>query len=300
MSIEFILDPLMLTQQPANPIRRRDVIRRFDGAAADFANNDFVHRHAFNGLLERMRPMRLKTKRILDLGCATGVGSRALAKSFRGCHVTSLDLSHNMLKIARAKRSRFARICELRADAMRLPLHSGSMDLVFSNMLLPWVGDMDGFFAQIARVLRGDGLLVYSTLGPASLDELRRAWGDDARHTSTNPFIDMHNVADAVVRAGLRHPIVDIDPLLVSYRSLPALFRDLTATGARNCLRTRFNALTGKNCFQRMSRNLESQFRDGKLSIELEIVYGHAWGAASPAASGEFHLDPAQIGHRRR
>ena len=289
----------MSTLQPENPIRRRDVIRRFDFAAAAFADNDFVHRHAFDALLERMRPMQTKTARILDLGCATGAGSRQLAKSFRRSHVTSLDISQNMLANARLSRSRFVRISELRADAMQLPLQPGSMDIVFANLLLPWIGNLDGFFTQIARVLRVGGLFVYSTLGPASLLSLRQAWSNDGEHPHVNPFIDMHNVADAVLRAGLRDPVADVDPLLVSYRDLASLFRDLTATGARNCLRARFPGLTGKHQFQCMTDQLQSQFQGGSLSIELELIYGHAWGDGPLQSPGEFRVDPSEIGRRQ-
>lgn len=290
----------MSIQTPQDPLRRRDVIRRFDLAATTFAKSDFVHRHAFDGLLGRMRPMQLKSKRILDLGCATGAGSRQLAKTFRRNHVISLDISHNMLKNARRQRSRLARISELRADAVRLPLNTGSMDLVFANMLLPWISNLEGFFDEVARVLRHDGLFIYSTLGPASLAGLRRAWASIDDHAHINAFVDMHNVADAVMRAGLRDPVVDIDSLFISYRDLPSLFRDLTASGARNCLRARFPALTGKQHFQRLRRELQNQFQDGTLSVELEIIYGHAWGGGPRLPAGEFRLDPSQIGRRRR
>lgn len=290
----------MPTHAPQDPFRRRDVIRRFDRAAATFADCDFVHRHTFDALLERMQPMQLRSKRILDLGCATGCGSRQLAKAYRRNHVISLDISSKMLEQARRQRSRLARISELRADAAHIPLQTGSVDLVFANLLLPWIGDLDGIFAEVARVLRRGGLFAYSTLGPASLVALRLAWESADDHAHVNPFVDMHNVADAVLRAGLRDPIVDVDPLIVSYRDLPSLFRDLTGSGARNCLRARFPGLTGKRRFQRMRNELQGPLDEQALSIALEVVYGHAWGGGAPPPRGEFRLDPSQIGRRRR
>jgi malonyl-CoA O-methyltransferase len=288
----------MLTQQPEIRIHQRDVIRRLDAAAPIFADHDFVHRHAFDGLLERMQAMPLTVKRILDLGSATGAGSRQLAKSFRRCHVSSLDLSHNMLKIARSGRSRFARISEVRGDAVKLPFKTDSMDLVFTNLLLPWIDNLDALFVEVTRVLREDGLFMFSTLGPTSMANLREAWND--ANANVNPFIDMHNVADGMVKAGLRDPIVDVDPLIVSYRDIDSLFRDLTAVGARNCLRPRFAGLTGKERSRYMRKKLQDQFRNGVLNMEFEIIYGHAWGGDTPQSPGEFRLDPSQIGRRRR
>lgn len=290
----------MPTPHEQSPFRQRDIVRRFDLAAAGFADSDFVYRHTFNGLLERMQPMQLKVNRILDLGCATGVGSRQLKKTFRRSRVLGVDISGKMLNVARRNRSRFSRISELRADAMQLPLSTGSADLIVANMLLPWIGNLQDFFGEIARVLRRDGLFVYSTLGPASLDGLRRAWGSDDRYAHVGPFIDMHNVADALVLAGLRDPVVDVDSLSIGYRDLTSLFRDLTAAGARNCLRTRLRGLTGKNRFARMRQNLQEQFADGILSLELELVYGHAWGGGPPNPPGEYQISAAQIGRRNR
>ena len=66
---------------------------------------------------------------------------------------------------------------------------------------------------------------------------------DDAPHVS--PFADMHNVGDALVGAGLRDPVLDVDELSVTYRDSSALFADLTAAGARNALAARHQALTG-------------------------------------------------------
>jgi len=277
-------------------------MRRADRAAASFAANDFVHRHAFAALMERMEPMQIKCSRILDLGCASGVGSRQLAQHFRRCQIVSLDLSQNMLAMAKQQRPRRSKITELRADAMRLPLVSGSMDIVFVNLLLPWISDPGQLFREISRVLRVDGLLVYSTLGPASLGNVRQAWGnsDGGRDAHVNPFMDMHNVADAVVQAGLRDPVVDVEPLTISYRDITSLFRDLTAVGARNCLRSRCSSLTGKNRFRHMQQGLLDQFQEGVLRLELELIYGHAWGGGPVPPHGEFHLDPAQIGRRQR
>jgi len=299
-SIDPILVALMSTQETTPALRQRDVIRRFNRAAAAFPDSDFVHRHAFNGLLERMQPMQLQAQRVLDLGCATGAGSRLLAKSWRRNQVISLDISAAMLRKARQSRSRLAGISEVRANATQLPFATGSMDLVVANMLLPWIGDLSGFFTEIARVLRIDGLFLYSTLGSSSLAALRQAWRRVDSDLHIHPFEDMHNIADAVMRAGLRNPIVDTDPLVVSYRDQQALFRDLTAVGARNSLQGRCRGLTGKHRFAQMRRTLQTSFVDGTLNIELELVYGHAWGGGPVQSPREFHLAASQIGRRRR
>ena len=94
-------------------------------------------------------------------------------------------------------------------------------------------------------------------------------------------------------------PVLDVDYLTVEYRSLKALFRDLTACGARNCLEGRAPALTGKGRFKAMCERLEQRFSNGTLPLRLELVFGHAWGAGV-LTPGEYRIDVGAIGQRRR
>ena len=283
----------------SDPLRSADVRRQFDRAAGNFANGDFVHRHCFSGLLERLQPMQLETKRILDLGCATGHGSRELARRFRRAQISSLDLSGAMLKTAKANRSRFARIVEVQADATALPFVTGAFDLVVANLLLPWLGDPQPAFTGIARVLREGGLFAFATLGPDSLAGLRDAWRRQDSFAHVNPFIDMHDVGDALVRAGLRDPVLDVDRLSITYPDAAALFRDLTASGARNALRDRRRTLTGKRRLAEVRAELEGKPGES-LTVDLELVFGHAWGGGPPRNPGEYVLPASAIGRMRR
>lgn len=288
------------TNRKAGKLNSDDVRRRFGRAAARFDDADFVHRHAAAGLFDRMSPMLVDVDRILDAGAATGKASRALAAKYRKSRVVSLDLSFRMLQKAKAGHSRFSRIAELQANAARLPLRTGSIDLVFANMLLPWSDDFPELFGEIARVLRKDGLFIFSTLGPDSLSELREAWQAVDPHEHVNSFADMHDTGDTLVHAGFRDPVLDVDYLTVVYRSCTALFRDLTAAGARNSLQMRRQTLTGKRHFNDMREQLEQAFRDGSLPFRLELVYGHAWGGGPRQPAGEYHLDVSEIGRWRR
>jgi malonyl-CoA O-methyltransferase len=188
----------------------------------------------------------------------------------------------------------------MQADARQLPLQTGSVDMVFANLLLPWIDDLSAGFVEITRVLRKDGVFVFSTLGPDSLAELRAAWGSLDRDWHVNAYVDMHDIGDAIVRAGLRDPVLDVDKIAVSYPDSAALYQDLTRCGARNCLAARRNSLTGKRRFARMEERLAEAFVGAPLTFGLELVYGHAWGGGPRQSAAEFHLDPATIGRLRR
>lgn len=289
----------VMESQPGT-LKFRDLQRRFDRAAASFDDVDFVHRQTADGLMDRLDPMLIDAKWILDLGSATGSAGRQLYRRFKRGRVIVLDASHEMLQQARKKQTWFSRAFGLQANALALPVQTGSVDLVFSNLLLPWIDDVRAMFAEVTRVLRKGGLFVFSTLGPQSLSELRDAWATVDNDPHVNRFADMHDIGDGLVHSGLRDPVLDTDFLNVSYRDTASLFRDLTLMGSRNSLAGRAKTLTGKGRFRNMDRQLSGRFKGGLLEFRLEIVYGHAWGGGPRQAPGEYLFEAAQIEKRRR
>lgn len=285
--------------EQSDSLKLADVRRQFDRAAGSFDDADYVHRQCFDELVERLSPVVIKPQTVVDLGSATGAGSRELTRKFRGARVLAIDLSAAMLETSRKRRSRFSKIREVQADARHIPIVDQSVDLVFANMLLPWMPALTACFSEVARVLRKGGVFAFSTLGPDSLATLRNAWDDIDEHIHVHPFADMHDVGDALVAAGLADPVLDVDRLTVTFTGVDGLYRDLSACGARNCLRSRRRSLTGKSRIRRVNERLAAEARGGRLSMELELVYGHAWGRGARMPAGEFRLDPATIGRRR-
>lgn len=281
--------------RPPPVLVSRDVRRRFDRIATGFDAADFVHRVTFDELLSRLAPVIIKPAFVLDLGCATGTGSKQLAKHYRGSHVISLDISSGMLQQTKGKGRLFAKPSPVQGDAYRIPLQDQSIDVVFANMLLPWIGDLPACLSETGRVLRKDGLFAFATFGPDSMSEVREAWRSIDEDWHVNAYPDMHDIGDALVRAGLRDPVLDVDHLTVTYRDTDALYRDLTSVGGRNCLRNRRQTLTGKDRFRAMDKLLAAKMTDDLLSLRLEFVYGHAWGGGPRHPDGEFRIDPAQI-----
>ena len=232
-------------------------------------------------------------QRVLDLGCGTGRASIAMQKRWPKAQVVSLDLALPMLQQARgaSKRSRawlsnpFARaphaVC---ADARALPLAESSVDVLFSNLCLRWVEDLDALFVGFRRVLKPHGLLLVSTFGPETLWELRDAFAhaDDTPHVS--PFPPIAQFGDALMLAGFRDPVLDRDRFTLTYDDLPALMRELRAMGATNALQRRRHTLTGRARFAAAAAAYEPLRRaDGKLPSTWDVIYAHAW-APPPGA----------------
>lgn len=273
------------------------VERRFDRVAHSFDDADFLHALTRDGLFARLEPMTVDAGTVVDLGCGTGAAIRPLAKLFRGARVVGVDRSRGMLDRCRKRRLWLTKAEFVRADARDLPFDDHSIDVVFANLLLPWIDDLAPLAREVARVLRKDGLFAFSTLGPDTLGALRDAWAaiDDCVHV--NRFVDMHDVGDSVARNGLRDPVLDVDRTTVTYENAAGLFHDLAASGARNALVQRQPALTGRQRFERLCRQLEI---GGRLAVDVEIVYGHCWGSGALPSDGSVRIDAGNIPIRGR
>lgn len=280
--------------------RRREVRRRADASVT--GADDFLSARTREELLSRLALTSIRPRRLLDAGAATGRASAELARRYRGCRVVSLDVSPARLAAARRGHSRFARREEVAGDAARLPFRDQVFDMVFANLLLPWFADPGPVLAETARVLRPEGLYTFSSLGPDSFRELRDAWRavDDRDHV--HAFLDMHDLGDALVRAGLRDPVLDVERITVTYAEPAALWQDLTAAGARNTLAGRNRGLTTPATLRRLAQAWERERRDdGRLPLTLELVYGHCWGGSGlpgADASGEVRISPTRIMRR--
>lgn len=251
---------------------RRAVARAFGRVAAGYAAADFLHREVRARLIERLDPVGLAPATVLDLGAGPPEATADLAARFPASRLVAVDLVPQMLGAAPQP---WARVC---ADAARLPLPDASADLTFAALLLPWCEDPPAVLAEVRRVLRFPGLFAFATLGPATLRELAAAWPRPDAHTHTLPFPDLHDLGDALVRAGFADPVVDAETLTVTYRDLDRLAGDLRAVGAADLGPARRRALTGPRRWAAMAAAYERQRNaQGVLPATVEVLYGHAW-----------------------
>jgi malonyl-CoA O-methyltransferase len=222
---------------------------------------------------------------MVDLGCGTGSAFEALSKRYPRAALLALDLAPAMLAKARERSPWWRRALGgsspalLCADAESLPLASQSTQLVFSNLALQWC-DPAAVFAEVSRVLEPGGLFLFSTFGPDTLRELRAAFAEADGAPHVNAFVDMHDLGDALVGAGLSDPVMDMEVVTMEYGSVEAVARDLKAIGAVNSLAARSRGLPGRARWERMTTAYERFRRDGRLPATFEVVYGHAWKVA--------------------
>jgi malonyl-CoA O-methyltransferase len=261
---------------------KRDVRRAFERAARTYDEAAVLQREVCARLLEHLEPMRLAPRRAVDLGCGTGHAFDALAKRFPAAELLGLDISPAMLARARQRPAWWQRLLGSRrpalvcADAERLPLATASVDFVFSNLALQWC-EPSRVFAETARALTPEGLFLFSTFGPDTLNELRAAFAEADVAPHVNRFVDMHDLGDALVHAGFADPVMEMERITLEYDTVLAVARDLKAIGAVNALPSRSRSLHGRHRWQRMTEAYERFRRDGVLPATWEVVYGHAW-----------------------
>ncbi len=209
-------------------------------------------------------------ERVLDLGCGTGAISSQLAARHE---VVALDIAQGMLNFARA-RNALSAASWLCADAENLPLADASVDAVFSSLALQWCENIGAVFLEIERVLRDGGVAVISTLGPATLRELREAWQAVDARVHVNQFADRAVIEKALLRSGLTLLSWQEEERVLRYRELRELMRELKEIGAHNVNAARPDGLTSRERLQRFSAAYDVQ-RDmeGLLPATYQVWY---------------------------
>lgn len=260
--------------------------RRFSASAATAREADFLAREVASRMAERLDYIRLEPTRILDLGCGHGADLALLAARYPQAECFGLDFALPLLALARPERGLLERMLGRKpgprlvcAEASQLPLARASIQLLWSNLMLNWLSDPLPTFRECHRVLEVGGLLMFATLGPDTLRELRAALPDHAGER-VHRFIDMHDLGDALVNAGFADPVMDMQSITLTYPDLDALIRDLRASASTNAAKPRPKGLSGKAGWQAARDKLLKATVDGRLPATIELVFGHAWKAA--------------------
>jgi malonyl-CoA O-methyltransferase len=266
----------------------------FGRAANTYDASAILQKQVREEMLSRLDLVKLDPHTILDAGCGTGLASHALQQRFEKSQVVSLDFALPMLQKTRSSNPNNRLIGKVKnffsgmkenllcADIESLPLANASVCLVWSNLAIQWCNDLDSALQEFQRVLQPEGLLMFSTFGPDTLKELRIATSGQAGVTSVSRFIDMHDIGDALVRAGFSAPVLDVERFTLTYDDVKSIMRDLKSIGAHNATDGRARGLLGRGFLLNLEARYEkfrlgSKLDGGKLPATFEVVYGHAW-----------------------
>ena len=276
-------------------IDKQQARKSFSRAAECYDEVAVLQREIGQRLIDRMDMIKFQPQVILDLGAGTGVATAILAKKFKKTQIFALDFALPMLLQTRRRGSWLRRPRCICGDMEQLPLADQTVDFIYSNAALQWSNDLEATFSEFKRVLKPGGLLMFTTFGPDTLQELRASWAAVDGTTHVTPFPDMHDVGDAMMRAGLAEPVMDIDQMALTYETVAALMKDLKSLGAHNVTRFRHRGLTGKARMRGMIEAYEQFRQNDRLPATYEVIYGHAWASTEQSAQRKRSVSVDQL-----
>jgi len=142
----------------------KEVSKRYDKIAKRYSEK--IYSHFWNRILEypptvaEIKKLNLKGKKVLDVGCGSGRYSKIIFS--RGAKVWGLDLSRNMVEIAKnyVKNVKFSV-----GNIEKTKFKDRFFDVVFSGLVLEYL-DRNNFFKEMSRILRKNGILLFSAHVP--------------------------------------------------------------------------------------------------------------------------------------
>lgn len=308
-----------MSQTPPDlPIVSAHVARQF-ARRGDLEPAQFLYGEIGRRMLDRLRYIRAQPALLLDAGCGAAASLPLLQERYPAAAYIGLDSCGPLLEIARQRHAprrggllglaaqlvgrgdKAAAPRFVQADLADTGLPPESLDLVWSNLALHWHPRPHAALAEWRRVLKVNGLAMFSCLGPGTLRELRQAIADAGLATATPSFVDMHDFGDLLVENGFADPVMDQETLTLTYQTTDRLLEDVRALGG-NPIAGRKASLATRAWRDRLCQALEAQRRpDGTIALTIEVAYGHAWRAAArQAAPGETRLSVSAIGGRRQ
>jgi malonyl-CoA O-methyltransferase len=155
---------------------------------------------------------------------------------------------------------------------------AGSVDMLWANMALHNSDDPQALLQQWHQLLAVDGFLMFSCLGPDTLRELNEVYQSQGWPPASHAFTDMHDWGDMLVQAGFAEPVMDMERITLTYADADRLLSECRLLG-RNLHRERFAGLRGKQWlaqFKQALLALAKPQQDGRLTLTVEVIYGHA------------------------
>lgn len=253
--------------------------KNFEKAAKSYNQYAVLQHEVGRRLIDRLELIKVNPANILDLGSGTGHTSNKLIEKFPNANFFLNDLAFNMLNISKHELSK-ENIFHINSDMEVLPISDNSMDLIFANLSFQWSFNLEKTIKECYRILKPNGLLIFTTLGIDTLWELRSSWhkvNESFHHT--NQFLDMHNLGDGLMKSRFASPILETKNITLTYSKLIDVMQDLKKIGANTIINSenQKKSLLGKTEF----RNLEAEYSklksNNKFPATYEIIYAHAW-----------------------
>jgi len=259
----------------------RAALERWQRRVALRAEAPWLHGEVARRMAERLALVKLQPAVVIDWWSHGGGSAALLRNAYPRARVQAVEPAAGHGAVAPPApwwSARRWRAAAPSLDAAALP--EAGAQLVWANMMLHAVADPVAEMAAWQRALAVDGFLMFSTLGPDTLKTLREVYGDAGWGSPHAPFVDMHDLGDMLVGAGFAEPVMDQERLTLTWATPAALLDELRGLGA-NADPARRAGLRTPRWRARLEAALAARAtHDGRIALEFEIVYGHAFKPA--------------------
>ncbi len=249
---------------------KRQVAASFSRAAGSYDAVAALQRKVGMQLLAQL-PAEHCVQRWLDLGCGTGFFSRALAERYPLACGSAVDIAEGMLVHARdlGGAQHF-----IGGDAERLPLASGTQQLIFSSLAVQWCADFAAVLAEAHRVLLPGGVFAFSSLCVGTLQELRDSWQTVDGMVHVNRFRPLEEYQRLCHLSGFADVQLQRQAEVLHFADLRQLTGELKALGAHNLNPGRPGGLTGRARIRALVDAYELRRQPHGLPATYQVVYG--------------------------
>lgn len=254
---------------------KTDIAKKFDAVAKQYHQAAYLAKQSATALDQCLALMQLQPQHILDVGCGSGFCLENLIDRYPKAWIIGLDISPAMLlQAAKIGKTDKMMLCLSKAEQMAFVDHS--FDLITANLSLLW-HDFNDLLNECARLLKPNGLLLFSMLGLDSVKEQRLSY-DDKR------LRDMHLIGDDLLQCGFEDPVMEVDHLQFHYDRLALFEQEYYSLGLDDLIR--------------LKQDLPAQ-----PQVTFEMIYGHAWRQQpvnQSGAQGEVVIPLSKIRRRHQ
>jgi malonyl-CoA O-methyltransferase len=276
--------------RPLRPVQSAALaqIARRMGRAAEAP---WLHGEVARRLAERLALIRMQPRSVVDWWSFNGASQPLLRQAYARARMLRVEADAQLLRRGRTGTTAPGwwprrRAAPETAWAAPHEVPAGGADLLWSNMMLHWAVDPQAEMQLWQRALAVDGFVMFSTLGPGSLSGLRESYARCGWPAAHAPFVDMHDLGDMLLQCGFADPVMDQEVLTLTWPDAHALLSELRALGG-NADPQRAAGLRTPRWRDALRGELQAlQGADGRLRLDFEIVYGHAFKAVPKAHVG--------------
>ncbi len=279
--------------RPLDPVALAQTVRRLGRQAVP----PWLHAEVARRMAERLPVIRLQPQVLLDWDAFLGASASSLAHAYPRARRIAVESDRDPRRSESPSPWWSTRRWTGQAQSVSThQVEPGQAQLVWSNMGLHLRADPQLVMRQWQAALAVDGFLMFSTLGPGSLLELRALYAAAGWSVPHAPFVDMHDLGDMLIEAGFADPVMDQQQLTLTWASGDALLAELRQIGG-NVSPGRFSGLRTPRWRARLVDRLQARATDdGRIALTFEIVHGHAFRPAPrPRLTAETHLPLADL-----